>query len=75
LPKRNFIDNNVFVNVKQLHNGRPQWSYVGTNYLTCDDKIFADYERMDFSVNSNADVFKTLPGFKQIPFKEIGPHN
>jgi hypothetical protein len=74
LPKRNFIENNLFVNVKQLHNGKPQWSYVGRNYFTCDNTIFADYEHMDFSLSSNAEVFKILPGFKQIPFKEIGPH-
>jgi hypothetical protein len=73
LPKRNFIDNNVFVNVKQLHNGRPQWSYVGNNYFTCDKTFFADYEHMDFSLRSNADLFKILPGFKRIPFNEIGP--
>jgi len=74
LPKRNFIENNVFVNVKQMHNGNPQWSYVGSNYFTCDESIFVDYEHMDFSLRSRADIFKILPGFKQIPFKEIGPH-
>jgi len=74
LPKRNFIENNVFVNVKQMHNGTPQWSYVGNNYFTCDESIFVDYEQMDFSLRSSADVFKILPGFKQIPFNEIGPH-
>jgi len=74
LPKRNFIENNVFVNVKQMHNGNPQWSCVGSNYFTCDESIFVDYEHMDFSLRSRADIFKILPGFKQIPFKEIGPH-
>jgi len=74
LPKRNFIESNVFVNVRQLHNGNPRWSYVGNNYFTCDETIFADYEHMDFSLRSASDVFKILPGFKQIPFKEIGLH-
>jgi len=74
LPKRNFIENNVVVNAKQLHNGKPQWSHIGNNYFTCDKSIFVNYDHMDFSLRSNAEVFKILPGFKQIPFNKIGPH-
>jgi hypothetical protein len=72
LPKRNFIDNNVFVNVKMIHNGSPDWSYYGKNYIACGDPGFVDYEKMDFELKPTSEVFKLLPGFKSIPFNKIG---
>lgn len=72
LPKRNYIDNNMFVNVKLLHNGQSKWSYIGKNYFTCDQSVFEDYEKMNFNLKKNADVFKIMPEFKSIPFSEIG---
>ncbi len=72
LPKRNYIDNNVFVNVKMLHNGSSKWAYIGKAYMSCDETMFEDYKNMNFKLKTNADVFKTLPEFKAIPFEEIG---
>jgi hypothetical protein len=72
LPKRNLIENNLFVNVKMLHNGNPLWSYVGKNYFSCNESIFEDYGNMNFALKKNAEVFKYMPEFKAIPFKEIG---
>jgi len=74
LPKRNFIENNVFVNVKQLQDGKPEWSCIGTNYVTCDESIFVNYKEMNFLLKTDAEVFKILKTFRQIPFYEIGPH-
>jgi len=72
LPKRNYIDNNAFINVKILHNGSPEWSYIGKNYFSGDKSIFVDYDKMDFTLKADAEVFKLLPGFKAIPFNTIG---
>ncbi len=72
LPKRNFIENNLFVNVKMLHNGSAQWSYIGKNYFSFDESMFVDYSKMNFALKTNADVFKKMPEFKAIPFDQIG---
>lgn len=74
LPKRNYIDNNVFVNVKMLHNGSSTWAYIGKSYFTCDQTMFVDFSNMNFTLKANADVYKVMPEFKKIPFSEIGPH-
>ncbi len=75
VPKRNFIDNNVFVNVKMLHNGKPEWSYIGKCYISCSDPGFVDSGKMNFELKPSSEVFKLLPGFKAIPFDKIGPQN
>ncbi|MGJ7032449.1 right-handed parallel beta-helix repeat-containing protein [Niabella hirudinis] len=72
LPKRNFIDGNVFVNVKQLHNGRPGWSYIGKNLELSGDPGFVDMGKMNFELRASSKVFSLLPGFKAIPFGKIG---
>lgn len=75
LPKRNFIENNVFVNVKMIHTGKPDWSYFGRNYITCQDPGFIDSDTMNFELKPSSEVFKLLPDFKQIPFSKIGLQN
>jgi hypothetical protein len=75
LPKRNFIENNLFVNVKMLHNGSAQWSYIGKNYFSFDESMFVDYSKMNFALKTNADVLKKMPEFKAIPFDQIGIKN
>ena len=72
LPKRNFIENNVFVNVKQIHNGKPEWSYLGKNVSYSHDPGFVDYQNMNFELKETSEIFKSLPGFKNIPFSKIG---
>ena len=71
LPKRNFIENNLFVNVKMIHNGSAQWSNIGKNYISFDDPCF-EYSKNEFSLKPSSDVFKIMPGFKAIPFHKIG---
>ena len=72
LPKRNFIDNNVFVNVKLIHNGSPAWSYIGKCYIACGDPGFVDADKMNFELKPSSEVFKLLPEFKAITFGKIG---
>ncbi|HEY6503593.1 MAG TPA: right-handed parallel beta-helix repeat-containing protein [Chitinophagaceae bacterium] len=75
LPKRNFIENNLFVNVKMLHNGSAQWSNIGKNYFSFDESMFMEFSKMNFALKANADVFKKMPEFKAIPFDQIGVRN
>jgi hypothetical protein len=72
LPKRNFINNTVFVNVEKIHNGKPEWSYLGEKYEVTGDPGFVDAENMNFELKPTSEVFKLLPGFKAIPFSKIG---
>lgn len=72
VPKRNFIDKNVFVNVKMIHNGRPEWSYVGKNVMLCGKDDFVDFDNMNFELKESSEVFKLLPDFKPVPFDKIG---
>jgi len=72
LPKRNFIENNVFVNIKLIHNGNADWSYFGKNYIASGDPGFENYKEMNFQLKPSSEIFKMLPGFKAIPFHKIG---
>jgi hypothetical protein len=72
LPKRNFIENNVFVNVKTLHNGKREWARFGNNIFTETDPGFIDPANMNFALSKNSAVYKKLPDFKPIPFEKIG---
>ena len=72
LPKRNFIENNVFVNVKRIHNGKAEWSYIGTNLSLSGDPGFVNMDQMDFDLKPSSEIFKRLPEFKPIPFDRIG---
>ncbi|HEX3165911.1 MAG TPA: right-handed parallel beta-helix repeat-containing protein [Chitinophagaceae bacterium] len=72
LPKRNFIENNVFVNIKLIHNGNADWSYFGKNYIASGDPGFENYNEMNFQLKPSSEIFKLLPGFKAIPFHKIG---
>ena len=72
LPKRNFIENNVFVNIKMVHNGNADWSYFGKNYIASGDPGFENYKEMNFKLKPSSEIFKLLPGFKAIPFQKIG---
>jgi hypothetical protein len=71
-PKRNFIENNVFVNVKRIHNGKPEWSQVGNNLMFRKDPGFVDAEQMNFELTPTSEIFDQLPHFKAIPFHKIG---
>ncbi|WP_140939262.1 right-handed parallel beta-helix repeat-containing protein [Sphingobacterium lumbrici] len=72
LPKRNFIEHNVFVDIKMIHYGSPAWSYIGKNYIGNGDPGFEDFEAMNFQLKSTSEIFKLLPEFKAIPFHKIG---
>lgn len=72
LPKRNYIEGNVFVNTKLITDGKAEWSDVGKNLTLFSDPGFVDVEKMNFELSPGSEVFKLLPEFKKIPFHKIG---
>ncbi|MDR3627842.1 MAG: right-handed parallel beta-helix repeat-containing protein [Ignavibacteriaceae bacterium] len=72
LPKRNIIENNIFYNVGQIHNGSSDWVKLGKNYFTSSDPGFESIGKMNFKLRENSEVFKELPDFDNIPFDRIG---
>ncbi|WP_270088187.1 right-handed parallel beta-helix repeat-containing protein [Sphingobacterium sp. SYP-B4668] len=72
LPKRNWIDHNVFIDTKLLHAGKADWSWIGRNYIGTGDPGFEDISEMNFQLKPTSDIFKLLPEFKAIPFDKIG---
>ena len=72
LPKRNFVENNAFINVKLLNNGKAEWSYFGKNYIGNGDPGFENYSGMNFQLKPSSEIFKIMPEFKSIPFNKIG---
>ena len=73
LPKRNTVSKNVFYKVEKVINGNPDWlPFKDDNWVTGEDPGFTDYNNKDFSLRKGAKVFDKIPGFKPIPFYEIG---
>jgi hypothetical protein len=73
IPQHNGIRNNVFVHVEQLHNGKKEWGPVDDeNLVTEEDPGFVNAAGLDFNLKADAIVFKKLPGFKAVPFSEMG---
>ncbi len=73
VPKHNDIENNVFINIGQLHSGKKEWGPIlDNNFITREDPGFVDASKQNFALIENAEVYKKLPAFKSIPFSEIG---
>lgn len=73
IPQHNDIENNVLVKVARVHNGKAEWGPIHENNLiTQTDPGFVNARDFDFSLKTDAEVFKRLPGFKTIPFSDIG---
>jgi alpha-glucosidase len=79
-PKRNIIENNVFVRVSTIHNGQAAWARFGKNYSTSEDPGFVhaaggggSKQVANFALLPNSVIYLELPGFQPIPFDDIGP--
>jgi hypothetical protein len=73
IPKHNDIKNNLFVNIKELHNGQKEWGPIhDENVITNEDPGFVDAANLNFTLKENSSILKKLPEFKSIPFSEIG---
>lgn len=75
LPKRNIFSTNLLVNIKELVEGKPALlSFSADNLVMNTDPGFISYEKEDFRLSENSEVWKKMPAFKQIPFDKIGYH-
>ncbi len=72
-PRESHARNNVLVRCGQVSNGN--WKCdAKTMWSISDDAGFVDVEHDDFRQRKDAELFRHLPEFKPIPFKQIGPH-
>ncbi|WP_438481713.1 right-handed parallel beta-helix repeat-containing protein [Oleiharenicola lentus] len=74
-PSRNrFADNVIykFEETVRLVGEHTQLEF-GKNFLTSKDPGFVDAAAKNFSLKPDAAVYRELPGFKPIPFDQIGP--
>ncbi|MBX3007064.1 MAG: right-handed parallel beta-helix repeat-containing protein [Melioribacteraceae bacterium] len=72
VPKRNIIENNLFVNIGQLQNGSLEWLKLGKNCFTKTDPGFESYAKMNFKLRNDSKVFSSLPDFENVPFEKMG---
>lgn len=73
MPKRNTFSNNLLVNVFKRTEGHEEWlPFTKDNLDVKHDPGFINYAGEDFRLKKDAEVWKQLPGFKQIPFEKIG---
>ena len=68
----NPILNNLAVKCGKLTNARADWGTVSNNWMTAEDPGFADMAKGDFSLSEKSIVFSKIPGFKPVPFEEMG---
>lgn len=73
-PSRNTMENNVIVGYKEtsrLVGINANMAFLN-NLATKTDPGFINAEELNFELKINSSVYKMVPGFKAIPFKEIG---
>ncbi|MHA4808424.1 right-handed parallel beta-helix repeat-containing protein [Flavitalea flava] len=73
MPKRDTFTNNILVRVGKITEGKKEWLPFTDNNLVIDhDPGFVDAGKQNFRLKEESEVWKKLPGFRQIPFGEIG---
>ena len=74
-PRRNVFDQNVLVKYEETVRlvGPFAQTDFGTNLHTQKDPGFMDAARLNFQLKDDSLVYRELPGFKRIPFEQIGP--
>ena len=74
--KRNLIYNPTtpreFEGGFEVNYGPEELLQASDNWVAEEDPGFMNFGTMDFTLRKDAAVFKKIPGFKQIPFDEIG---
>ena len=74
-PRGNVIEGNVVFNYDETFRlvGEYAQCDYSRNFITHKDPGFVDAARMIFALRNDSEVYKEIPGFKNIPFYEIGP--
>lgn len=70
-PQGNKVLNNVCFRSGWIH-GPASLLELKNNWVTQTDPGFTDVEQMDFTLEKDAPLLKEVPGFKPIPFHQIG---
>lgn len=75
LPRRNVFDRNVLVKHEETVRlvGKHAQTEFGENLHTQKDPGFVDAAQLNFQLKDDSEVYRVLPGFRRIPFEEIGP--
>lgn len=68
---RNIIRRNLAVRCGLLVTPEER-QVIADNWCTGGDPGFADAARLDFTLSARSEAFERIPGFAQIPFREIG---
>ncbi|HEY3761525.1 MAG TPA: right-handed parallel beta-helix repeat-containing protein [Verrucomicrobiae bacterium] len=66
------VQRNLIVKCDKLTNGKPEWGPFQDNWETRADPGFVNAAQGDYRLKSDAEAFRKIPGFKPIPFDEIG---
>jgi hypothetical protein len=74
-PSRNVFERNVLAQYDETFRmvGAYAQCDFRENYIAQGDPGFVDAGKMNFSLKDDSAVYKEIPGFKKIPFDEIGP--
>jgi hypothetical protein len=74
-PMRNVFAGNVLVKHEETVRlvGKHAQTEFGENLHTQKDPGFVDAARLNFQLRDDSVVYRELPGFKRIPFEQIGP--
>ncbi|MDB6026118.1 MAG: hypothetical protein JWM68_2341 [Verrucomicrobiales bacterium] len=70
-PRNSHAKNNVLIRASEISSGNWQYS-ANEMWQTNSDPGFVDVASGNFQLRPDAEVFKHLPGFKPIPFEQIG---
>lgn len=71
-PKRNQINGNLFYKITNMLHGNSLWGEFWNNWVTNEDPGFVDPADPLKGFRSDAQIFKRIAGFKDIPYSEIG---
>jgi len=74
-PKYNLVARNLIVRCGKMNLAQEaqELSTFTDNYATNDDPGFVDAAHLNFALKPDALALKQIPGFKAIPFGQIGP--
>ena len=71
-PHGNLIESNLFYRIGNVVHGETQWAEFRNNWITNEDPGFVNPDNPLEGFKTDADLFKYIPGFPQLPFDKIG---
>lgn len=71
-PSGNVIEGNLFFNIGNVVHGRSEWGEFRNNWATRQDPGFVDVNDPLKGFKPDADIFRYIHGFPQLPFEKIG---